>query len=163
MQASTTHDRPRSEAVLGLARVFPGTPESVGQVRAFVAGAVPAGPAADDAVLMASELATNAVVHSASGQPGGMYSVEVTPAAPGMARIDVIDQGPLADPAARQPGFGAGLGIVSQLAASFGAEGPDRWFTVTSGAYRDDPEALAEAYPEAPASVEAWLEPELGA
>jgi len=144
VESSTTHDKPGGALVPGLARVFPGTPESVSRVRAFVAEALPADPAAEDAVLMASELATNAVVHSASRLPGGMYSVEVRPTATGMARIDVIDQGPLPAAEADEPGFGAGLGIVSQLATTFGADGPDRWFTVTTEAYRDDLEALAE-------------------
>lgn len=148
MQASTAADRPDRTLIPGLARTFPGTPESVAEVRSFVAGALPAEPAADDAVLMASELATNAVVHSASRLPGGLYSVEITPTATGMARIDVIDQGPLPEAETDEPGLGAGLGaglgIVSQLATTFGADGPDRWFTVTTEAYRDDPEALAE-------------------
>jgi hypothetical protein len=56
VEASTTHDKPGGALVPGLARVFPGTPESVSGVRAFVAEALPADPAAEDAVLMASEL-----------------------------------------------------------------------------------------------------------
>jgi anti-sigma regulatory factor (Ser/Thr protein kinase) len=144
MQVSTAADRPDRALITGLARTFPGTPESVADVRSFVAEALAADPSAADAVLMASELATNAVVHSASRLPGGLYSVEVTPTATGMARIDVIDQGPLPEAETDEPGLGAGLGIVSQLATTFGADGPDRWFTVTTEAYRDDPEALAE-------------------
>jgi anti-sigma regulatory factor (Ser/Thr protein kinase) len=144
MQVSTAADRPDRTLISGLTRTFPGTPESVAEVRSFVAEALPADPAADDAVLMASELATNAVVHSASRLPGGLYSVEVTPTATGMARIDVIDQGPLPEAETDEPGLGAGLGIVSQLATTFGADGPDRWFTVMTEAYRDDMEALAE-------------------
>jgi hypothetical protein len=142
VEASTTHDKPGGALVPGLARVFPGIPESVSGVRAFVAEALPADPAAEDAVLMASELA--------SRLPGGVYSVEVRPTATGMARIDVIDQGPLPAAEADEPGFGAGLGIVSQLATTFGADGPDRWFTVTTEAYRDDPEALADLEREHP-------------
>ena len=143
MQASTAADRPDRALIAGLARTFPGTPESVADVRSFVAEALAADPSAANAVLMASELATNAVVHSASRLRGGMYSVKVTPTATGMARIDVIDQGPLPEAEADEPGLGVGLGIVSQLATTFGADGPDRWFTVTTEAYRDDPEALA--------------------
>jgi len=39
MQASTAADRPDRALITGLARTFPGTPESVADVRSFVAEA----------------------------------------------------------------------------------------------------------------------------
>ena len=53
-------------------RSFPGTPEAVSAVRAWVAGFVPGSAVADDVALITSELVTNAVLHTASGLPGGL-------------------------------------------------------------------------------------------
>jgi anti-sigma regulatory factor (Ser/Thr protein kinase) len=79
---------------------------------------------------MTSELVTNALVHSASGLPGGSVTVTVA-ASDETVRVDVIDQGAM--PAAPSHGLGKGLGIVAQLADVFGAEGCDRWFALRSG------------------------------
>ncbi|MGH3189409.1 MAG: ATP-binding protein [Streptosporangiaceae bacterium] len=126
-----------------VARAFPGRPEAVGEVRAWVAEILAGSPAVADAGLMASELATNAILHSASGLPGGKFTVEAS-AAGGTARIDIIDEGALPPGAGRSAGLGQGTVIVRELADAFGADGPDRWFTVgTAG--RSAP-ALADAY-----------------
>jgi hypothetical protein len=55
-------------------RVFAGSHDQVRQARDFVARTVGASPAADDAVLLVSELATNAVTHTASGMAGSSRS-----------------------------------------------------------------------------------------
>ena len=110
-------------------RVFAGRPESAGAARSWVAGFF-APPFAPDAALMASELVTNAIVHSASGLPGGSVTVTVAPGS-GMARVDVIDQGERA--ACAPHGLGKGLAIVAQLADVFGADGCDRWFALRTG------------------------------
>src|SRR6266568_2885321 len=49
---------------------FPGAAEHVGRVRQWLRTSLGACPAADDAVLLASELVTNALEHSISGQDG---------------------------------------------------------------------------------------------
>jgi ribosomal protein S27AE len=96
-----------------------------------VAGFLPGSPAADDAALLTSELVTNAVLHSASGLPGGTVTVSVR-AENGSVRVDVIDQGQVPPRMAAPGGLGKGLAIVSQLADVFGADGPDRWFWLRS-------------------------------
>ncbi|KUP97747.1 ATP-binding protein [Thermobifida cellulosilytica] len=65
------------------AKVFPGLPDSVAAARAFVVGYlrdsaedVPE-EAVERAELIVSELATNAVHHTRSGDPGGSYEVRV--------------------------------------------------------------------------------------
>src|SRR5882724_3475105 len=73
-------------------RDFPGEPPRVGQARSWVAGLLPACDALDDLLIFASELATNAVTHTRSGQPGGRFTVEVT-WSPQSARVVVGDQG----------------------------------------------------------------------
>jgi anti-sigma regulatory factor (Ser/Thr protein kinase) len=112
-------------------RVFAGRPESASAARSWVAGFF-APPFAPDAALMASELVTNAIVHSASGLPGGSVTVTVAPGS-GMARVDVIDQGAMPPCMAAPHGLGAGLAIVAQLADVFGADGCDRWFALRTG------------------------------
>ena len=71
----------------------PGRPERVAEVRRFVRRALgDASPLAETAVLLASELATNAVLHSASGQPGGSATVLITEIGGGV-RVEVADAG----------------------------------------------------------------------
>jgi hypothetical protein len=56
-------------------QTFPGRLDQLSRVRALLAGFLDGFPAADDAVLLLSELAANACAHSASGQPGGTFTV----------------------------------------------------------------------------------------
>src|SRR5258708_5401036 len=62
----------------GTWRVFPGTPDQVAKVRRFLRSQLAGHPALDDAILAASELASNAIAHSASGHQGGMFAVHLT-------------------------------------------------------------------------------------
>ena len=76
-------------------------------------------PAADDIILIASELAANAIIHTRSR--GGTFTVRCQ-ASPGRARIEVEDLGGPWRP--RQPGDRPhGLDIVQALT------GPDGWGT----------------------------------
>ena len=108
---------------------LPGLAESASAAREFAARALAGSPAVDDAVLCIDELFANAVLHSASGLPGGQVTVVVSTTGTS-ARIDVIDEGPLPAGAGAPHGLGQGVLIVSQLADAFGADGADRWFTV---------------------------------
>ena len=116
-------------------RAFAGHPESVSAARAWVTGFVPGSPAADDVALLASELVTNAILHSASRLPDGQVTVSIQ-AADGMVRVDVTDQGELPPCFPQCPGLGQGLALVAALADVFGADGPDRWFAVRTGGAR---------------------------
>jgi serine/threonine-protein kinase RsbW len=51
-------------------RVFPGTPDQVSVARRFVARVLDGCPVADDALLCASELASNAIRHTRTGYRG---------------------------------------------------------------------------------------------
>ena len=110
-------------------RAFAGLPESVSAARSWVAGFFPDPSAAADAALMTSELVTNAIQYSASGLPGGAFTVSVL-TGDGSARVDVIDQGEAPPCTAAAAGIGKGLVIVSQLADESGADGADRWFSL---------------------------------
>jgi anti-sigma regulatory factor (Ser/Thr protein kinase) len=74
-------------------QVFPGRADQVSQARAFVRDRCGTCPAADEAVLLASELCTNAVLHSASGAPGGSFEVTID-RGPRSLRVEVRDEGP---------------------------------------------------------------------
>jgi anti-sigma regulatory factor (Ser/Thr protein kinase) len=105
-------------------RVFPGHPDQVRQARRFVARALDGCPAAADAVLGVSELASNAIQHTRSGQ-GGRFQVLVW-RGHASACVAVIDDGARCGPAAQahRPGdlaeTGHGLRVVAGLAAGWG-------------------------------------------
>ena len=103
-------------------RAFPADAAQIGEARRFLAGILGDLPAADDAVLCLSELATNATVHSHS-RDGGYFTVQVELHSEHL-RVAVRDQGgPWAQPAAADDRHGRGLLIVSRLATSWGRDG----------------------------------------
>jgi anti-sigma regulatory factor (Ser/Thr protein kinase) len=107
-------------------RAFPGHPDQVAHARHFVARALANCPAVPDAVLLTSELATNAVQHSATGQ-GGSFAVAISHA-PGRVRLTVTDDGsaghPLIAPADELSTSGRGLILVDCLAVRWGYTAP---------------------------------------
>src|SRR5450631_2437994 len=72
---------------------FPGCRDQVRYARAFVARFLDGHPAADDVVLLISELAANACAHSDSGRPGGSYTVRIQVREGGRVHAEVEDQG----------------------------------------------------------------------
>jgi len=107
------------------ARVFAGSRHELRNVRRFFAQLVQGRPAADDAVLLASELATNAVVHTASGD-GGKICV-VVQVEDKRLRVEVHDDGSATAPVVRQCATatesGLGLGLVEMLSERWGHDG----------------------------------------
>ena len=103
---------------------MPGMPDHVSEARAMVTKALgDLHPRLDDAVLMVSELVTNAIVHSNSRQPGGTVTVTVLESADGV-RVEVADCGSeLSTPmvrADRCAADGHGLFLVQSLADQWG-------------------------------------------
>jgi len=87
-----------------------------------VAGLLDGSPFRDDAAVVLSELFTNALLHTASGGPGGLVIVQVTRWRHGV-RIAVTDQGSPAEPVIRDPASpavpaesGHGLYLTAHLA-----------------------------------------------
>ncbi|MFD8564951.1 ATP-binding protein [Streptosporangium canum] len=74
-------------------RTFSSRPETIAQVRRFVAGVLTGWPRVYDAQLCASELATNALMHTASGQAGGQFTVRIQVCGQVCVRLEVTDQG----------------------------------------------------------------------
>jgi anti-sigma regulatory factor (Ser/Thr protein kinase) len=94
-------------------RVFPGEPGQVRSVRAFVACALAGCPAREALLTCVSELAANAIAHTASGA-GGVFAVEVDRPAPGVARVAVTDAGGPGEPAIRYPAEPADLDSLAE-------------------------------------------------
>ncbi|GIH95399.1 ATP-binding protein [Planobispora siamensis] len=106
-----------------------GRPERVADAREFVADALRGTSFVDDAVLMVSEVAANAVRHTASGCTGGSYTVIVGPTDDGAGfRVEVHDAGAASVPCVRRaPGDadgtnGRGVTIMDLLATRWGFE-----------------------------------------
>jgi serine/threonine-protein kinase RsbW len=74
-------------------RAFPARPDQVRQARTFLAAAIADCPVVSDAVLCLSELATNSVLHSASREPGGTFTVRAHVHHGDHVRIEVEDAG----------------------------------------------------------------------
>jgi anti-sigma regulatory factor (Ser/Thr protein kinase) len=110
-------------AVVLASLTIPGRPDRVSVARSFVADALGNDPAADVAVLLASETVTNAVLHSNSRCPGGTVTLSVV-GADGGVRIEVADDGSeLSIPVVRGEGCvtgGHGLLLVQTLADQWG-------------------------------------------
>ena len=103
-------------------QVFPGRPEQVSAARRFVAGLLAGAPVADDAILCVSELAGNCIRHSASGYPGGTFTVRVELHEGDYVWLEVADQGGPWRPSASD-GRVHGLEIVRRLASESGVAG----------------------------------------
>jgi serine/threonine-protein kinase RsbW len=115
-------------------RVFPGRPDQVASARRFVSRVLACCPAAADAMLLTSELVTNAIQHTATGT-GGDFEVTVCHCQRGI-RVTVTDGGSHHVPAlthpAALPTSGQGLMLVTVLAARWGHHGDEHgrsvWF-----------------------------------
>ncbi len=117
---------PRRRAVrMPVLRVLSGTPESAGLARALAREVLGDGhPVLETALLVVSELVTNAILHSQSGTDGGTVLLALCPAAAGIL-IQVRDNGGPSRPLELvQPGMAAehgyGLLLVDALADSWG-------------------------------------------
>ncbi|HEY5352870.1 MAG TPA: ATP-binding protein [Streptosporangiaceae bacterium] len=75
-------------------RVFPGQQAELRRVRGWLGELLPSGPAREDVVTVAIELAANAVRHTASGAGQGFFAVELTSQLPPVTvRVAVADGG----------------------------------------------------------------------
>jgi serine/threonine-protein kinase RsbW len=109
--------------------VLPGTPQSVSAARQIALELLGADhPAIETAMLLVSELVTNAVLHSRSGEPGGRVTVVLCTGPAGIL-IQVSDGGGPSEPRVSTcfgdgAEHGYGLLLVDALA--------DRWGSICS-------------------------------
>ena len=112
-------------------REFSGHAEQVAAARRFVASAIQGGgPARDVSRLLVSEAATNALLHSGSGD-GGSFAVEYL-ISNDLLRVEVHDGGGPSGPRRRvhhpESMTGRGLDLFDALSDRWGVDGsPDGW------------------------------------
>jgi anti-sigma regulatory factor (Ser/Thr protein kinase) len=108
-------------------RTFRGEQDQVAAARDFVKRVVGRCPMLDEAVLLTSELCTNALLHTASGR-GGSFEVTVRRALDSV-RIEVRDDGSKTVPAVRSLDQfsvdGRGLALVELIANQWGQYGDE--------------------------------------
>jgi anti-sigma regulatory factor (Ser/Thr protein kinase) len=118
-------------------RTFPGHPSQIGHAREFTRRVLESCPVLDEAVLLVSELATNALEHTATGT-GGSFEITILTCETSLM-IAVTDSGSPQTPA---PGnldpeseTGRGLGLVEILSQRWGhcggRHGRTVWFELT--------------------------------
>lgn len=126
--------RPRVQASRGLdpgwrwRRVFAGHQRELSKLRRWLASLLPECPARDDVASVATELGSNTLAHTASGEPGGWFAVEIT-WSPLAVLIAVADCGGPGEPhVIDDPDgvHGRGLLVVQGLSARTGWTGDHR-------------------------------------
>ena len=119
---------------------FPGQREQVGQARAFLAAFLGGWARTDDAVLLIGELGANAVVHTGSGAPGGLFTVRASLSGAWL-QAEVEDQGSTWNGRLEDAECPHGLFLLRQLSARCGTrrtrKGWATWF-VLSGTPDED-------------------------
>ncbi|MEV4457022.1 ATP-binding protein [Microbispora sp. NPDC049633] len=115
-----------------LSRHFLGRPASVTEARRFITASLGAWPVVEPAELIVSELATNAVRHTASARFGGKFIVSLQ-AEPDQVWLGVTDEGGPEVPRLVRPADdegGRGLLLVASLADNWGVYGDQAGRTV---------------------------------
>ncbi|MEV7968299.1 ATP-binding protein [Sphaerisporangium sp. NPDC088356] len=116
-----------------MSRSFLGSPLSVTEARRFVTTFLMGWPVVEAAELIVSELATNAIRHSATNRFGGRFHVMIH-AQHDRVWLGVTDEGGPRSPRMLLPDeqqeSGRGLLLVGALADSYGVRGDDNGRTV---------------------------------
>jgi anti-sigma regulatory factor (Ser/Thr protein kinase) len=97
-------------------RAYSGTADQSRQVRADLTGIAGQCPVVDELVLLASELAANAILHSRSGHPDRSFTVRATLYPGNYAWVEVIDQGGAWTAGEHDDEHGRGLAVVAAIA-----------------------------------------------
>ncbi|MFI0425263.1 ATP-binding protein [Spongiactinospora sp. 9N601] len=104
-------------------RTFPGTKRHIAEARRFVTTCLADHPEADTAELIVSELATNAIRHTNSGQAGGRFQVTLH-RTNRLLLLTVLDEGGPTTPRLTTADdldlTGRGLHLITQLANGWG-------------------------------------------
>lgn len=113
----------------------PGFPEEVSRARRWTRDILRGSPLVDDAALIVSELSTNALLHTSSGEEHGSFHLALA-VAPQVIALSVTDDGgggaPKVEYQDQDAEHGRGLGMVSALAHRVIVQGTDGGYTVTA-------------------------------
>ncbi|MCQ4044672.1 ATP-binding protein [Streptantibioticus rubrisoli] len=117
-------------------RTFPGRPEEIRNARHWTRDSLNGSSRVEDAALIVTELGSNALLHTASGDETGTFQVSLTTSGAGIT-ISVADLGsaktePSIEHAAEEDLHGRGLGLVSVLAQRVEIDGDDNGRTITA-------------------------------
>ncbi|MFF9898878.1 ATP-binding protein [Streptomyces longispororuber] len=129
------HEYTSTARVWGL--TCPGLPEEVSRARRWTRDILGSSPLAEDAVLIASELSANAILHTASGRPAGSFHLALAVSSQVIA-LSVTDGGdaggtaPKVEHPDEEAVHGRGLGMVSALAHRVVVRNSDGAHTVTA-------------------------------
>lgn len=121
---------------------IPGRAESVQVARQFTARTLGCHSRADDAVLLISELVTNAVLHTRSGLPGGMVFLAISGIGARLLITTADDGCDSGMPRiSSRPDGGNGLVLVESIADQWGyrsnPSGTTVWFTLGAARARN--------------------------
>jgi hypothetical protein len=136
--------------------VLPGEERQLRTLRRWLSSLLPECTARDDVIAVATELSSNAIRHTASGQ-GGCFGVEVTWHGP-VIRVTVADRGAPQEPRVFQDPMaehGRGLLVVSGLAARSGVCGGEHGRQVWADILWDGPVTELETPPD-PCDEPGW-------
>lgn len=131
-------------------RLFDGEERQLGVMRRWIKSLLPDCPARDDAISVATELASNALLHTASGN-GGSFAVEIARDA-SVVLVSVADRGGPTEPhVIDDPDgeHGRGLALVHGLSARTGVVGGQHGRTVWAEISWGDADTPAPASPQA--------------
>jgi anti-sigma regulatory factor (Ser/Thr protein kinase) len=117
------HVRPATHAPCTWTHVFPARAEQVRHARKLLTLALDGCPMAEEIVLCLSELASNSVLHSASREPGGVFTVRAEIHHGERVRIEVRDDGGPWRERLAPTDRPHGLDIVRAVAAECGVDG----------------------------------------
>ncbi|KUN33892.1 hypothetical protein AQJ30_32095 [Streptomyces longwoodensis] len=117
-------------------RTFPGVPQELSTARRWTRATLDGHPHTDDAALIVTELGTNALAHTASGDGAGTFHVALT-VSERTITIAVTDSGDTkTTPEVQEPPLnsthGRGLALVTAVADSVTVQGDDSGRTVTA-------------------------------
>jgi anti-sigma regulatory factor (Ser/Thr protein kinase) len=107
---------PKAPEAITFEKDYPGTADQAKHVRADLARVAGDCPVLDELVLLASELVTNAILHSRSGHPTGTFTVRATLCPGHHVWVEVTDHGGKWTADRADDEQGRGLTIVAAVA-----------------------------------------------
>ncbi|MCX4973707.1 ATP-binding protein [Streptomyces sp. NBC_00620] len=133
------HEYTSTARVWGL--TCPGFPEEVSRARRWTRDILRGSPLAEDAEVIVSELSTNAILHTASGQESGSFHLALAVSSQ-MVALSVTDDGgngtaPKVEHQGDDAEHGRGLGMVSAIAHRVVVHDSNGGYTVTAELFID--------------------------